>query len=191
MGRPKLALPLLGRPLLAHVVTALREGGADPVLVVLGPHVAELAEVAQAAGGEALVLPAATPDMRTTIEHGLDWLEARRAPAEDDAWLLTPGDQPTLDAALVRRLIESWRQRGEASILIPTHEGRRGHPALIGWRHAAGLRAHRRDEGLNAYLRLHAGATRELSAGPSAVEDVDTPEDYERLLRGWPGGGRA
>src|SRR5262249_42597993 len=42
MGRPKLALPLLGRPLLAHVVTALREGGADPVLVVLGPHVAEL-----------------------------------------------------------------------------------------------------------------------------------------------------
>ena len=46
-------------------------------------------------------------------------------------------------------------------------------------------RPHRRDEGLNAYLRLHAEATRELSAGASAVEDVDTPEDYERLLRAY------
>lgn len=180
MGRPKLALPLLGQPLLAHVVTALRDGGADPVLVVLGPHVADLAAVARAAGGEALVLEAPTPDMRTTIERGLDWLQAWRLPADEDAWLLAPADHPTLDSALVRRLIGA---RAEASIVVPTHEGKRGHPALIGWRHVAGLRAHRRDEGLNAYLRLYAGETRELSAGPSAVEDVDTPEDYERLLK--------
>ena len=181
MGRPKLALPLRGRPLLAHVVAALREGGADPVLVVLGAHVADLAEVARAAGAEALVLEAPTPDMRATIERGLSWLEARWMPADDDAWLLAPGDHPTLDASLVRRLIESRRDHPEASIIVPTHEGKRGHPALIAWRHVAGLRAHRRDEGINAYLRLHADTTLELTAGPSAVEDVDTPEDYERL----------
>jgi molybdenum cofactor cytidylyltransferase len=183
MGRPKLALPLLGRPLLAHVVAALRDGGADSVLVVLGPHVADLAEVARAAGAEALVLDEPTPDMRATIKRGLGWIEAHWTPGAEDAWLLAPGDHPTLDAGLVRRVIEARRESPESSIIVPTHEGKRGHPALIGWRHVAGLRAHRRDEGLNAYLRLHAGMTLEIAAGPSAVEDVDTPEDYERLVR--------
>ena len=84
----------------------------------------------------------------------------------------------------MQRLITAWGER-DGSILVPTHEGKRGHPTLIGWQHVVGLRAHRRDEGLNAYLRLHADQTRELSAGPSAVEDVDTPEDYERLLRAY------
>lgn len=180
MGAPKLALPLRGRPMLAHVVAALRGGGADVVLVVLGPHVAGLADVARAAGAEALVLAEPTPDMRTTVEHGLAWVEERRSPTDADAWLLSPGDHPTLDAAAVRGLVASWDVERH-SILIPTHEGKRGHPALIGWRHVAGLRAHRRDEGLNAYLRLHAAQTREVEAGVGAVTDVDTPEDYARL----------
>src|SRR5437879_4363300 len=46
MGRPKLALPLGGRSVLERVVDALRGAGVD-VLVVLGPHVADLAAAAQ------------------------------------------------------------------------------------------------------------------------------------------------
>ncbi len=38
MGRPKLSLPLGGRTVLEHVVIALRQGGVDEVLVVVGPH---------------------------------------------------------------------------------------------------------------------------------------------------------
>jgi molybdenum cofactor cytidylyltransferase len=189
MGRPKLALPLAGRTVLEHVVAALGQAGVEPVLVVLGPHVADLAGPAREAGAVVLVLPEATPDMRATIEHGLAWLQEQYHPAPGDAWLLVPADHPTLEPAVVRRLVEAWRQRPDCSIVVPTWQGRRGHPALIGWSHVAGLGGHPAGEGLNTYLRRHAEQTLEVPVeAPNVVEDLDTPEDYERLLRGLPRG---
>src|SRR5580704_977447 len=104
MGRPKLALPLGDRTVIEHVVAALGAGGADRVLVVVGPHAPELIPLAESAGAEACVLPAATADMRATVEHGLRRLEDRHHPQTDDAWLLAPADHPALDAGAIRML---------------------------------------------------------------------------------------
>jgi molybdenum cofactor cytidylyltransferase len=182
MGRPKLALPLGGRTVLERVVTALRQGGVDHVLVVAAPHTAELAPLAEAAGAACLLLRHETPDMRATVERGLAWLEDHFHPGPGDAWALVPADHPALDAAVVRRLLDAHAAAG-ASVVVPTFQGRRGHPTLIGWEHVAGLRAHPPGEGVNAYLRLHRGRTLELAVDSDAVLcDLDTPEDYERLL---------
>jgi molybdenum cofactor cytidylyltransferase len=182
MGRPKLALPLRGRTVLEHVVAALVEAGVAPVLVVLGPHVVALAGAARSAGAAVLELPEATPDMRATVERGLAWLEEAVRPGPADEWLLVPGDHPTLQAEVARGLIAAPRQPGR-SIVVPTWQGRRGHPTLIGWGHVWGIRAHPSGEGLNAYLRGQAALTVEVPAASAAVvEDLDTPEDYERLL---------
>jgi molybdenum cofactor cytidylyltransferase len=183
MGRPKLSLPVAGRLVLEHVVLALRQAGVEPVLVVLGPHVAHLAEPARASGAEVLLLPAPTPDMRATIEHGLGWLEHLH-PGPDDGFLLAPADHPTLDTDLVRQIIQAWQERPNCSIVVPTWQGKRGHPALVAWSHVAGIRTHPAGAGLNTYFRQHAARTLELPVQNSAaVEDLDTPEDYERLLR--------
>src|SRR5438876_757506 len=91
MGRTKLALPLGGRTVIEHVVTALREGGAEHVLVVVGPHVPELGPLALAAGAGVCQLTEATPDMRATVEHGLRHLERLHSPRLTDAFLLAPG----------------------------------------------------------------------------------------------------
>ena len=101
MGRPKLTLPVGGRSVLEAVVAALREGGVEHVLVVVGPHVPELVPLAEQAGAHVCRLDAETADMRATVEHGLRWLEERYHPRPDDAFLLTPGDIPFLDAATV------------------------------------------------------------------------------------------
>jgi molybdenum cofactor cytidylyltransferase len=67
-------------------------------------------------------------------------------------------------------------------MFVPTHQGRRGHPALIGWEHVAAIRATPSDQGLNAYLRSRPKETLELPvASDSVLADLDTPEDYERL----------
>jgi molybdenum cofactor cytidylyltransferase len=183
MGAPKLALEVAGRSVIEHVVEALRAAGAAPVLVVLAPHVAFLGELAARAGAEVLRLPEATPDMRATVEAGLGWLEERCRPGESDAWLLAPADHPALDAGVVRRLIEARQQRPDRSIFVPTWRGRRGHPALIGWGHVAGIRARPRGEGLNVYFRARADAVCEVPVESAAVvEDLDTPEDFARLL---------
>ena len=183
MGAPKLALEVAGRSVIEHVAEALRAAGASPVLVVLAPHVAFLGEPAARAGAEVLQLPEATPDMRATVEAGLGWLEERYHPAGSDAWLLAPADHPALDAGVVRRLIEEKQRRPDRSIFVPTWRGRRGHPALVGWGHVAGLRALPAGEGLNVYLRAQEVCELPVeSAG--VVEDLDTPEDFARLLVG-------
>jgi molybdenum cofactor cytidylyltransferase len=188
MGRPKLALPLGDRTVLEHVVAALCHAGTDHVVVVVGPHVPELVPLAEAAGADVCRLPDATPDMRATVEYGLRWLQERFDPQPDDAWLLVPADHPALDAEVVRALRAAYSDRPTGSILIPVHEGRRGHPALIAWRHVAGILAHPAGEGINAYFRSKKADILEVPVASSGVLcDLDTPEDYQRLLRPWKG----
>lgn len=183
MGRPKLTLRLGSQPVLAHVVGALRAGGIDQVLVVVGPDATDLAEIARSAGAAVALLPRQTPDMRATIAAGLAWIEAHWRPAEQDAWLLVPADHPTVRPEIVRALIQARAANPRASIFVPTHEARRGHPTLIGWNHVAGLHALPANQGLNAYFRRHPLVTMELAwPTPEILWDLDTPADYERLL---------
>ena len=191
MGRPKLSLPLGDRTVLEHVVAALRQGGVDETLVIVGPHDPELAPLATAAGAHVLALAEPTADMRATVEHGLRWLEDRFHPRPDDAWLLAPADHPALDTAVVWRLCEAYAALPSCSIVVPVHEGRRGHPTLIAWRHVAGIRAYPSGKGINDYLRSQQEQVLEVPTASAAVLcDLDTQEDYERLRQSWrPRGG--
>jgi molybdenum cofactor cytidylyltransferase len=185
MGRPKLLLPLAGRSVLQHVLDAFHGAGVETVLVVVGPGLPEVAAQAEAAGARVLRLAEDTADMRQTVERGLDWLEAVCRPVPGDAWLLAPADHPTLRAGAVRPLLEARTAHPDRSIFLPAFEGRRGHPALIGWEHVAGIRQLPAGQGLNTYLRGQEARTFLVPADSADVLlDLDTPEDYERLLRG-------
>jgi molybdenum cofactor cytidylyltransferase len=182
MGRPKLALSLGDRTVLECVIATLHSAGIGDILVVLGPHVAALTEKARAAGAEALVLAHETPDMRATVEQGLTWLESNRKPRPPDFFLLLPADHPTLDVDVIRSLLQAQAHHPDATLLVPTFAGQRGHPTLIGWSHVGGIRQLPPDQGLNAYLRSK--PVREVSVHNAEVlHDLDTPEDYERLQR--------
>lgn len=177
MGRPKLSLPLGKRTVIEHAIATIRQAGVDRVLVVVGPHVPELAPLALAAGADVLKLELPTPNMRSTIEHGLDWIEAKWHPAASDAFLLVPADHPTMNVEVVRELLAA----GECDIRIPTFNGRRGHPTLICWRHVLGIRSLPPDCGMNAYLRQHPDWVCEVAVESETILlDLDTPEDYER-----------
>jgi molybdenum cofactor cytidylyltransferase len=182
MGRPKLSLPLGGRTVLEYVLNALRLGGVEQILVVVGPHVPELSLIAEANGVHVDRLLEETVDMRATVEAGLTWLEQRFHPRPEDDWLLVPGDHPALDPEVVRQLREARQQHPDRSIFVPTFQRRRGHPTLIGWKHVAGIRSHPEGEGLNTYLRGQGEEVMELVVASAAVLcDLDTPEEYDRL----------
>lgn len=187
MGRPKLALPLGERIILEHVLAALRQAEVAHALVVLGPHVRELARLAQEAGAHVCQLNEQTKDMRATVEHGLRWLEERFQPRPEDAWLLVPADHPALSSIVIGQLGQAWQTHPERSIFVPTFQGRRGHPLALAWQHVEGIRAHSADEGLNKYIRKHSAVVWEVPvANEEILWDLDTPEDYERLRRQWP-----
>jgi molybdenum cofactor cytidylyltransferase len=186
MGRPKLALPLGDKPVLGHVLDALRQAGVAQTVVVIGPHVPELVPIVQAAGAHTLLMSAPTSDMRQTVEHGLCWLEEQYHPRPDDDWLLVPGDYPALNAAVIRQLLMAHARFPLWSIAVPTVGGRRGHPVLLGWQHVPAIRALPPEQGINAFLHQQFGQTLEVPlASTDILIDMDTPEDYARLQQTW------
>lgn len=184
MGRPKLTLPLGDRTVIEHVITALRAGGIGTVAVIVGHHGVELDRLADAAGARVLIVTEPTPDMRSTVEQGLQWIENRFGPKPNDPWLLIPADHPVLDPELVRQVMAAGTI--EQSIVVPTFNGKRGHPTRFAWKHAAAIRALPPDRGINELLRTHAAEVRELPVADDRVLiDLDTPADYDRLRADW------
>lgn len=183
MGRPKLLLPLGEKTVLEQVLSALRSAGVDEILVVVAPDAAALAQLARAAGAHVLQLDSETPDMRTTSRHGLDWIDAHFQPAHDDGWLLLPADHPTVRPDVVRALLRAAQEQTERTIVVPTFQGRRGHPTWLRWAHVPAMRALPPEQGLNAFIRARADETLELSwPSDEILRDLDTPEDYARFL---------
>jgi molybdenum cofactor cytidylyltransferase len=183
MGRPKLELPYRGRTVLECVLDALRLGGCDETVVVLGAQAAPLEATARQAGAHVCLLAEETADMRATVEVGLAWLEQRFRPRDADAWFLVPADQPTLDPDIVAALRLTWLAQTDKSIVVAAFAGKRGHPVLLSWKHVDGVRRHTPGKGLNTYLSQHQAATVELPLkNASVLTDLDTPEDYAKLV---------
>src|SRR5262249_16785118 len=127
---------------------ALREGGADRVVVVVPPadrdESAAIAREAERAGAEVVVLDRETSDMRASIEAGLDRV------GEADAILLTPADVPGIDAVLVERVIRAGREAG--AIARPRAGAKRGHPVYLPWGVAGEIRRLPDGVGVNALI---------------------------------------
>ncbi len=182
MGRPKLLLPLQGRPVLSHTIRAFRDAGVQHVLVVAPCGLPDLCHVAEQSGAYVLRLDVPTADMRATIERGLAWLEEHFQPAPDAEWFLTPADHPVLEVDVIRELLRVPRTNPRHTMIVPTFEDRRGHPVLLRWSHVQGIRDWPAGQGLNTYMRAYDEQTLAhpvTSAG--ILVDMDTPEDYERL----------
>ena len=181
MGRPKPLLEIGGASLIAHVVRALLMGGADRVVVVVPPADREesvgIAREAGGAGAEVVVLGRETPDMRASIEAGLDRV------GEAEAVLLTPADQPGVDAALVARVIRAGREAG--TIARPMAGTKRGHPVYLPWAVALDIRGLPEGVGVNALVDDPAGIVVEIEVGDvGSLADVDTLDDYRRWIGG-------
>ncbi len=179
MGQPKLLLPLGGRSVIEHVIAAFQEAAVRDIIVVARPNASALKSVVEHAGANVVRLDEDTPDMRTTVQRGLDWIETRFSPSDEDGWFLVPADHPTLAPTVITELARSWRV---GAIAIPVFNGQRGHPALIGWQHVRGIRVFDQDVGLNAYFRSQRTATIEVPVDSAEVlTDLDTPQDYQKL----------
>ena len=181
MGRPKMLLLLDGQTLIGRVVTALRDGGADRVLVVAppadsaeGPAVAAAAALA---GAEVVAPPRRPAEMRNSIEIALEILSV---PTPPEHVLLAPGDTAGISPWVVMRLLAESALHPE-SIIVPRRGPSRGHPIVLPWVLAAEVPSLPLGQGVNTIVA--GGATRvvEVRVGdPGFVEDIDTPKDYRR-----------
>jgi CTP:molybdopterin cytidylyltransferase MocA len=181
MGRAKAALPCGdGRSFLSHVVATLAAAGIHPIVVVAGFHVREVREAARLESLPVEVVVNAQPE-RGQLSSLVTGLNALSVPPVRAA-AVTPVDQPLVRVATVAALVEAYR-RSHALIVRPEHAGRHGHPVILDARLFEELRAADAGAGARAVIARHASETRDVPlADPGAFEDIDTPEDYRRLV---------
>jgi nicotine blue oxidoreductase len=180
MGEPKAGLQLPGGDtFIRRITTALTAGGAAPVLVVVSGRV-EPAPTAAASGGAVAVEYVINPDpdrgQTSSLQCGLACVP------DAPAVLVTLVDVPLVTAALVRALIEAWVSSG-ASVVRPTQAGRHGHPILIAQPVIRELLGADPSAPARSIIRRHAADGVELEVADSGpFLDVDTPEEYRRLI---------
>jgi len=101
--------------------------------------------------------------------------------------LVWPVDLPHVRIATVERLVEAWRRSG-SPIVVPAFGDRRGHPVIWDGRLFQELEtsAAASQDGARAVLHAHAPETLTVAVDdPAVIDQVNTPEDYERLVREW------
>ena len=178
MGRPKLLLPWGQSTVIETVLAAWQSSQVDHVVIVVDQENAELASLVANYECE-VVRDAAPPDMKASIRCALSEIARRWSPQPHDVWLLAPADFPTLDARWIDALLET-HDPANPHPLVPTSEGRRGHPVLFPWPLAAAIDELPDNEGVNRLLVDH--PPREVAIDDaSMLAEMNTPEEYDRL----------
>ncbi|GFE59764.1 NTP transferase domain-containing protein [Geobacter sp. AOG2] len=177
MGTCKQLLQLGGKTVIAHCLESLLAGGVEEVIAVIGPQ-------GDAVAAEALRHPVRI--VRTTDPQGDMACSARTGrgalPPNVGGVLIAPCDHPLVTPETVARLIEA-HHRDPAAIIIPTHAGRRGHPTCF----PRSILDELDDTGtLRDLVRRDPNRLRHLeTTDHGVVLDMDTPEDYRRLVEIW------
>ena len=184
MGRPKLLLPYRGTTVLGNLLGTLADPQIAARCVVVRADDDPLRIEAESHDGWVVSPAVDPPDMRASVEFALQEIARRFDPQDDDGWMLIPADHPLLSSELLTELLTVW-QRDQPDILVPSVDGRRGHPVIFRWRLVQALSEMPADRGLNWLLERFADRVREWPCqSPEVTQDLDTPEDYARLIRG-------
>ena len=181
-GRPKALLPMghSDETFLARIVSAMREGGVDDVVVVAGDHLEVIVSAAELMAPPVRVLhnPASERGQLSSLLVALD--------AIDDpgvrGMLVTLVDLPLVSPATVRAVLDGYRRSG-APIVRPARHGRHGHPVLFDRSLFDELRCADPEQGAKPIVRAHATDGVEIEIDDEgAFADVDTPDDYQRVF---------
>ncbi len=119
-GEPKAPVVVDGERLVDHAVRCLREGGCDPVVVVLGAWVGDVPHA------DVIVNAEWQGGMGSSLRAGLHALEDN----DVDAVLVTLVDLPGLTPQAVARIVNT-----DDEIVVATYSGERGHPVRLARKH--------------------------------------------------------
>jgi molybdenum cofactor cytidylyltransferase len=175
MGKAKLLLPLDGKPLVRWSVEALAPH-VDVLLVVTPPEDGALRQVLAGLDVRFVVNPQPEAGQGTSIAAG-----AAALPADVDAVVITLGDQPRLPDGLLSGLLEAFHREGKP-IAAPVYKGTQGTPVVFASSVFPELRALDGDAGARAIVRRDPARVTRVMLDLAMPPDVDTPEDYARLV---------
>ena len=96
--------------------------------------------------------------------------------------MFCPVDRPLISQALVVDLLQAfWKSKKK--IILPKYNGHRGHPVIFSSELFEALRTASPDTGAREVVHNHSDEVYEMeTAEQGVIMNIDTPEDYQRLL---------
>ena len=179
MGRNKLLLDAGGQPLICHVIEAASEGGCHHVLAVYSQ---DEVRAAVADSATSILNPDADTGQASSLRAGL-----AAVPEDMAGALIMLGDQPLVGARTVERLLRAWRREGSRPAMASTYGEKKD------WRPPVLLDRSLFPEMM--HLTGDLGARALFNERPELLDtvvaagredDVDTPEDYAKIVHLFP-----
>jgi molybdenum cofactor cytidylyltransferase/nicotine blue oxidoreductase len=174
-GMPKALVEYEGSLLVERAVRTAT-AVCDPVLVVLGAQAVDVWQTADLSGATVLANRDWETGMASSLRTGLDglrgWPVGGLGGKQIDAALVLLVDMPGMTPAALERMAE---HAAPDVLAVPTYDGVRGHPVLLGREHWAGVAAGATgDEGARSYLATHP-VTEVDCTGLADPTDLDVP----------------
>jgi molybdenum cofactor cytidylyltransferase len=179
MGSNKLLLEIGERPLVRHVIEAASDGGCHVINVI---YADEAVRDAIGMAATCVLNPDPARGQSSSLRVGLQSL-----PEEIAGALVMLGDQPLVGARTVGMLLRAWRREGSRPAAAASYGGRGSWrpPVLLDrslWPDVMSL------DGDTGARQLFAERPELLDTVPAAgrPDDVDTPDDYARIVHLFP-----
>ena len=173
MGRSKPLLPLGDRPVICHCLDCLLDAAVDEIIVVTAQNRAEIEFTVGALPVRLVDNPDPASDMAGSVRVSL-----RAVSDEATGVLVCLVDHPLVSASTIHALVE-WHHLDPGSILIPSVQGKRGHPTLFPRpviHELSGVAT------LRDVVRRDPSRVRLVDIeDEGTVIDMDTPADYTRV----------
>jgi molybdenum cofactor cytidylyltransferase len=177
MGRTKQLLPWRGEPLVRHVARAALDQGIEQVIIVFGAGGEEIKRELSDLPVKFLGNPDWKSGQSSSLKAGLAALTG-----ETGGVIFLLADQPQVSPTLIQALIERHAET-LAPIIAPLVDGQRGNPVLFDRLTFQDLLKIQGDTGGRALFSQYSVSWIDWhSAG--ILHDIDTEEDYQRLLDG-------
>ena len=178
MGQPKQLLPFGDKTMLECVIDAFRTPRVDEIRVVLGYKADKIAAKIAPSGCKIVMNDHYQQGMFTSIQAGL-----RALPKKAKLVMIAVCDQPRLKRKTVETLIEEF-EKERHKILIPSCNGRQGHPPVLRAEYAKEILAMDESLTLKHFYAAHADEITRLAVkDEGSLVDIDDRETYERELK--------
>ncbi|HVP89809.1 MAG TPA: nucleotidyltransferase family protein [Terriglobales bacterium] len=177
MGTQKLLLSYGGTTVVEAVVRAALDSEADRTLVVLGADREKVRRALESYPLTFAVNRSYRRGMLSSVQAAF-----RALPAEAEAAVVMLGDQPAVASRTVDELVLAYRGGGRG-IYLPVYGERPGHPLLVDTGYRSEVLGLDPAVGLRQLLQTHQKDVVPVRVSEGeAPEDMDNPEDYEKLV---------
>ncbi|WP_288900487.1 molybdopterin-binding/glycosyltransferase family 2 protein [uncultured Sneathiella sp.] len=173
MGRKnKLLAEIDGKAMLSHTAETALKSKAAGVFGVTGHEKQQVEALFNELGITSFHNPDYAQGLSSSLKTGF------RALADDfDGVLICLGDMPLVSTSLFNALIDAFDLEEGRAIIVPTFQGKRGNPVLIGSQYKSDILTLTGDIGAKALIAENESHVFNVEADKDSIfTDIDTPE---------------